>query len=298
VTSEHPLSDNSSVRTYYEQNSSWFAWIGRRQHTPVIHRPVWAEGVLDRQTALNYVNERIGQHIQEILVRQRVDRVDLLDLGCGFGGTIRYLQRHLGRKIRAVGLTISAQQAQAAQRWADDPAVGPSCSFLEADFHAVPLAGHMDLVLSVEAFAHAIDPECYFAEVGRLLKPGGRLILCDDFQTDRRSPARLSEEDQRWLEIFKKGWHVPHLLSRGQVADLAQNHHLHMIGDCDFSPYLRLRSFPRELIPFFEWAIEHRGRLSPLLESVVGGWALEHSIHQGNVSYRFLVFEKQASKPE
>jgi SAM-dependent methyltransferase len=296
VTSEHPLSDNSSVRAYYEQNSVWFTWMGRRQHSQVIHRPVWAEGVLDQQTALNYVNERISHQVQEIQARPGVDRVDLLDLGCGFGGTIRYLERQWGPKILAIGLTISAQQAQAAQRWADERGVDHSCAFLEADFHAVPLVGQMDLALSIEAFAHAIEPERYFAEAARLLKPGGRLILCDDFQSDRRALTRLSKEDQRWLEIFKKGWHVPRLLSCEQVTGLAQDNHLHMIGDFDLSPYLRIRSFPRELIPLFERAIEHKGRLSPLLESVVGGWALEHSIRQGNVSYRFLVFEKQASK--
>lgn len=297
VTSEHPLSYNSSVRAYYEQNSVWFAWMGRRQHSQVIHRPVWAEGVLDRQTALNYVNERVSHQVQEILARQRMDGVDLLDLGCGFGGTIRYLEGQWGRKIRAVGLTISARQAQAAQRWAEERGVDRSCAFLEADFHAVPLAGQMDLILSIEAFAHAIEPERYFAEAARLLKPGGRLVLCDDFQVDRRSSFWLSKEDRRWLEIFKKGWHVPRLLSCEQATMLAQRNHLQKVGNFDLSPYLRLRSFPRELIPLFERAIKHKSRLSPLLESVVGGWALEHSIRQGNVSYRFLVFEKQTLMP-
>jgi SAM-dependent methyltransferase len=293
VTPEHSPNYSKDVRAYYEQNSSWFALVGRRQHSQVIHRPVWAEGVVDRRTALNYVNERIHGQIQEILARQHLDRVDLLDLGCGFGATIRYLERRLGPKIRAVGLTVSAKQAQAARHWVDDLGVSESCTFLEADFHAVPLAGQMDVAFSIEAFAHAIAPERYFAEAARLLKPGARLILCDDFQADDRSPAMLSVEDRRWVEIFKSGWHVPHLLSRAEVIALAQRHGLRVIGDFDLNPHLRMRTFPNLFIPLFEKAINGEGKLSPFLESVLGGWALEHSIRRGNVTYRFLVFEKQ-----
>jgi SAM-dependent methyltransferase len=293
VTFEHEPSYNSGVRAYYEQNSFWFALIGRRQRSQVIHRPVWAEGIIERQTALNFVNERISRQVQEVLARRHADRVALLDLGCGFGGTIQYLVRHLGRKIQAVGLTVSAQQARVAQRWVSELGVEDCCAFLESDFHAVPLAHDMDVVFSVEAFAHASEPERYFAEVARLLKPGGRLILCDDFQADERPAAMLGTEDQRWLELFKRGWHVPHLLSPGQVTALAQRHHLHKISDCDLNPYLRIKAFPNDLLPLFERALTSRGRLSPLLESVLGGWALEHSIRRGNVTYRFLVFEKE-----
>jgi SAM-dependent methyltransferase len=293
VTSEHEPNYDSGVRAYYEQNSFWFAWVGRRQRSPVIHRPVWAEGILDRQTALDYVNERISRQVQEVLARQHADRVDLLDLGCGFGGTIQYLVRHLGRKIQAVGLTVSAQQARVAQRWVGELDAGDCCTFLEADFHAVPLASKMDLIVSVEAFAHAGEPERYFAEVARLLKPGGRLILCDDFQADERSAATLGTEDRRWLEIFKRGWHVPHLLSPRQVAALAQTYQLCAVEEIDFNPYLRMRAFPSALIPLFERAIQQRGSLSPFFESVIGGWALEQLIRSGSVTYRFLVFQKE-----
>ncbi|MBX2997010.1 MAG: methyltransferase domain-containing protein [Caldilineaceae bacterium] len=293
MTPEHSPNYSKDVRAYYEQNSSWFALVGRRQHSQVIHRPVWAEGVVDRRTALNYVNERIHCQIQEILTRQHLDRVKVLDLGCGFGATIRYLQRRLGPKILAIGLTVSAKQAQIARQWVDDLGIGTSCTFLEADFHAIPLAGQMDVVFSIEAFAHAIAPERYFAEAARLLKPGARLILCDDFQTDGRSPAVLSEADRRWLAIFKSGWHVPHLLARTEVIALAQRYGLQVNGDFDLNPYLCTKTFPNLFIPLFEKAINGKGALSPFLESVLGGWALENSIRRGNVTYRFLVFEKQ-----
>jgi SAM-dependent methyltransferase len=292
VTSNHQVGFNRGVRAYYEQNGAWFRLVGRRQRSRSIHRPVWAEGIRDRQSALNHVNECISRQLQEVMARRPSERVHLLDLGCGFGGTIQYLVRQFGRKIWAVGLTVSAQQARVAQQWVNKMGVADCCTFLEADFHALPLAGGVDVAFSVEAFAHASEPERYFAEAARLLKPGGRLILCDDFRSDDQPSDRMSAEAQRWLQIFKRGWHVPHLLSPHQVSALAQQYQLCEIAEIDFNPYLRMRAFPAALIPLFEWAIDRQGKLSPLFESVIGGWALEQLIRSGNVTYRFLVFEK------
>lgn len=297
MTPDHRPSDNRDIRTYYERNSRWFWWAGRRQQSQVIHRPVWAEGIVDRQRALNYVNERIGRQCREMLARRRVERVDLLDLGCGFGATLHYLHRQGGGQIGAVGLTVSANQAQVARRWIIERAAADSCAFLVADFHATPLRGPFDLAVSVEAFAHATRPERYFAEVARLLKPGGCLILCDDFQAAGRPLAALNGEDRRWLALFKRGWHVPHLLSCLDAVELAHRAGLCLVENADLNPYLRTRSFPNLCLPLFEWVMGRQGALAPFLESVVGGWALEDSIRRGNVSYRFLVFEKEMESP-
>lgn len=294
TTSSQPPSHSSSVRTYYEQNSAWFRLVGRRQHSQAIHRPVWAAGISDREAALNHVNDCIGKQVQTFVTRQPDARVRLVDLGCGFGGTIQYLVRRFGPAVWAAGVTISSQQAQVGQQWVNALDAQTQGAFVEADFHAVPLTTGMDVAYSVEAFAHAGEPERYFTEVTRLLKPGGRLILCDDFRVDRRPGHALTDADRRWLAIFQAGWHVPHLLSPAQVTALAARHQLHKVEEIDFSPDLRMRSFPDALLPLFTQAVQPNGRFSALVGSIVGGWALEHAIRRGTVTYRFLVFEKQA----
>jgi SAM-dependent methyltransferase len=295
VIFEDQSGDNSGIRAYYEENSLWFRWVGQRQQSQVIHRPVWAEGSQDRQIALNYVNERISRQVGMMMDCQRADRLDLLDLGCGFGATLQYLHRQWGEQIGAVGLTVSTKQAQVAQRWVEERGAAHDCAFLVADFQAAPLTGSFDLAFSIEAFAHASHPERYFAEVSRLLKPGARLILCDDFQADDRPSSMLNAADRRWLAIFKRGWHVPCLLSRTEVVALAQRYRLHLVEDTDLNPHLRTRSFPDACLPLFDWAVNHQGKLAPFLESVVGGWALEQAIGRRNVTYRFLVFEKEGN---
>ncbi len=80
-----------------------------------------------------------------------------------------------------VGLTISPLQAQLARRRSRQLALHGASLFVEADFLASPLALGADMVYSVEAFVHAASPQRYFEEAARLLRPGGRLVLVDDF---------------------------------------------------------------------------------------------------------------------
>lgn len=278
------------VREYYEHNSAWFALVRRRNHNPAIHRPVWADGIYTRQDALNYVNLQIARQVDILRVTTEPKCLKVLDLGCGFGATIHYLARQFGPTVQAVGMTISPHQAHLARDRAATSALA-NVHLIEGDFQSVPLVGGVDLVCSVEAFAHAFSPQRYLAEVARLLRPGGRLILCDDFRVSS-SPAGNGRAAQRWIELFQKGWHVPHLLTVSDLLTLARQHKLEAVDNIDFSPYLAMRSFPRSMIPLFDAAMTHSGPLTATLESVLGGFALEECLRQGLVQYRFLVLQK------
>ncbi len=280
----------SGVRAYYEQNSAWFRWVGRRYQTQAIHRPVWAAGVKDLPTALNYVNACIAAQVRLVATQRRAGRVHIADLGCGFGASVQYLVRACEPSLWAVGVTISATQAQTAQALARG--LADRCAFVEADFHALPLSGAMDLVYSIEAFAHAGDPARYFAEAARVLAPGGRLVLCDDFRADRDDFRTDRNAIRRWLALFQAGWHVPHLLSTDGATALARQQGLERVEARDLSPDLRVRNFPDVCLPLFEWAMYRGGRFAQLLGSVIGGWALETLIRRGAVGYRLVVYEK------
>lgn len=281
-----------SIRAYYEQNTGWFGVVQRRNQDLAIHRPVWADGITERQAALNYVNDQIAAHMAPVIQAGR--QATLLDMGCGFGATLFYLAARFADEAGVTGVTISPQQAQLVHRRAATTGL-TNCSVVEADFQAVPLATGIDALCSVEAFAHAFAPEQYMAEAARLLRPGGRLILCDDFRANTRPAGNQRATDARWIDLFQRGWHIPHLLSSDAVTDLACRHGLVKIGDTDFSPHLRMRAFPAAAIPLFQGVMDHGGPLAAIMESVLGGFALEECIRQGLVEYRFLVFEKQSS---
>ena len=277
------------MQTYYERNTSLFLSHGKQGRTRTIHRAVWAPGVADRETALNTSNELVRQELAR-LAEQAVGEVKaglrVADLGCGVGGSLFYLARQFPAGLWGVGLTISPRQARLAASYAQGQRLEGQCAFLEADYLNLPLAHGLDVAFSIEAFAHAPDPQEYMHGVARLLRSGGRLLLCDDF--------RLSQADSIWIAAFQRGWHVPRLCSLDEIEELALSNGMRLVSQRDLTQYLRLSWLPPGLVrPLVAAWMRLRPR-HPYWESLFGGIALQQCLKSGDIAYRFLVFEKLA----
>lgn len=80
----------------------------------------------------------------------------IVDVGCGIGGSSRYLARKFGAKCK--GITLSPVQAQRAQQLADAQGLSAQISFQVADALNQPFPdGQFDLVWSMESGEHMPD---------------------------------------------------------------------------------------------------------------------------------------------
>jgi ubiquinone/menaquinone biosynthesis C-methylase UbiE len=96
-----------------------------------------------------------------------------LDLGCGTGVMLDRLSR---RYPRVLGLDISQEMLEGYDL-ARLPA-GLSLALLRGDMGALPLrAGSVDVILCRSALHHMQDEAAVLAEIARVLKPDGRLVL-------------------------------------------------------------------------------------------------------------------------
>ncbi|MGH7047440.1 MAG: methyltransferase domain-containing protein [Stellaceae bacterium] len=136
----------------------------------------------------------------------RRDRARVLDLACGTGRFLREIKTNWPR-LHVTGLDLSPHYLVAAKR-----ALAPwsrTC-LVEGLAEAMPFAdAEFDVVTCVYLF-HELPPHIRRAvagEIGRVLKPGGTLILVDSLQTG-------DEPDyDAMLESFPTGFHEPYYAS-------------------------------------------------------------------------------------
>jgi ubiquinone/menaquinone biosynthesis C-methylase UbiE len=104
----------------------------------------------------------------------------LLDVGCGTGSLTRMAASELGEGSRVAGIDASPEMIEIARKKAVRNA--PGIEFSLAPIEKLPFAdGEFDVVLSSFMLHHLPDDlkAQGLAEVRRVLKPGGRLIVVD-----------------------------------------------------------------------------------------------------------------------
>jgi cyclopropane-fatty-acyl-phospholipid synthase len=113
----------------------------------------------------------------------------LLDVGCGWGGMVRHAAREYG--VRALGVTLSQQQALWAQRAIENEGLSGLAEVRHLDYRDVTEA-EFDAVSSIGLTEHIGKAQLpgYFAFLLGKLKPEGRLLNHCITRTDDTEPAR------------------------------------------------------------------------------------------------------------
>jgi tocopherol O-methyltransferase len=194
-----------------------------------MHFGYYDESVKSHEAALLRMNEVLAD------IASIVDGERVLDAGCGYGGSSIWLAKN--RNCRVTGISLVAEQVNAAIRFAEEHGVADSVEFFQMDYNATALPdASFDVIWSLESLVHSDEKQAYFREANRLLRPGGRLLIAD--YTARESPP-LSAAEKAILANAEDGWAMAELVPSSEYIAGLRSNGFKTVEVCDFTDKMR-----------------------------------------------------------
>ena len=215
----------------------------------------------------NYkINRRQAQInlIEELLIYAQVNDADnILDVGCGIGGSTLYLSQKFNSNV--TGITLSPVQVSRAKQRAQEANLSNKAQFHLANALEMPFDDNtFDLVWSLESGEHMPDKQKFLQECHRVLKPGGKLIMATWCHRSTSSLAgELTDDEKRHLEKIYQVYCLPYVISIPEYEEL--------IHSCGFKD-IKADDWSIAVAPFWDVVIDSALTFEAIIGLVKSGW--------------------------
>ena len=262
------VKQQEQIQRYYDATTHWFMRFGSTRKHGSIHRALYMDrhDVSDTTQVIHFL-------IKDAIMRYTPQAQSLLDVGCGVGASLDALGHLLPQLTERSGVTLSQVQAERATH--------NDLSVIVATFHALPYPDQSaDVVIAIESMIHSDQPEHFWHEVQRVLRPGGMVFVCDDV---------LCDASNAMVSLFQKGWHAPNLQSQDAHVRLASAAGLMFCDATNLTPYLRLVTVPMPIMYLLARTYTLFEGM-PIVTSMIGSMALQQLLADNAVAYSMMVF--------
>ncbi|KAJ2629894.1 Delta(24)-sterol C-methyltransferase [Coemansia sp. RSA 1290] len=177
----------------------------------------------------HFARKSIGESLRESIKRHEHILFDaariksgmkVLDVGCGVGGPARECIRYTGAHV--TGLNNNDYQIERATIYAAKHAQTEYSQFLKGDFMDMPFEENsFDAVYAIEATCHAPVLRDVYAQMYRVLKPGGYFAIYEWCLTDKFDEN--NEEHRRMALAIEHGDGIAKLFSTRVALQAAKD---------------------------------------------------------------------------
>jgi cyclopropane fatty-acyl-phospholipid synthase-like methyltransferase len=193
---------NAKIEKYYDDSTFFYRYFWMKKKNLSMHYGFWDKNTKNIDDA--FINE--NRYVADTLGIKKGDKV--LDAGCGFGGTAIWIAENYGAEV--TGVTITKKHIPIAKKFAKERSVSDLVKYELKDFCDTDLpSGSFDKIYGIESICYAVDKYDFLKEAFRLLKKGGKLIVCDGFLVK----DELDESGKRYYDELCVGWALPNLSS-------------------------------------------------------------------------------------
>jgi tocopherol O-methyltransferase len=246
------------IQSFYDASSGlWEKVWGEHMH----HGYYGPDGNLKldrRQAQINLIEELLTWSQDNTIDRPQ----NILDVGCGIGGSSLYLAEKFGAKV--TGITLSPIQANRAQERAKAAGLAAKTDFQVANALDMPFADNsFDLVWSLESGEHMPDKAKFLQECYRVLKPGGKLMLATWCHRPATMANPLSANEEKHLQDIYRVYCLPYVISLPEYQEIVEQ--------CGFKN-LRVDDWSTAVEPFWDVVIDSAITPKAVIGLFKAGW--------------------------
>ncbi len=237
--------DAEAIHHHYDVSNTFYEWVLGPSMTYTCACYPRLDATLDEAQENKY------RLVFEKLRLKPGDR--LLDVGCGWGGMVRYAAR---RGIQATGVTLSREQTSWAQRAIDREGLAGLAEVRYGDYRDIR-EGDFDAVSSIGLLEHigVRNYPSYFRFLRSRLRTGGMLLNHCITRPDNRSRASTHGFIDRY--VFPDG----ELTGSGRIITEAQDAGLEVLHEENLRPHYAatLRDWCANLVEHWDEAVAEVG---------------------------------------
>lgn len=237
--------DAEAIHHHYDVSNTFYEWVlGPSMTYTCATYP-------EPDVSLEEAQENKYRLVFDKLRLQPGDR--LLDVGCGWGGMVRYAAR---QGVKVIGVTLSAQQAEWAQHAIEEQGLSDLAEVRHSDYRDVR-ESEFDAVSSIGLTEHigVQNYPAYFRFLQSKMRVGALLLNHCITRPENRTAAQADAFIDRY--VFPDG----ELTGSGRIITEAQNVGLEVIHEENLRHHyaLTLRDWCRNLVEHWDEAVEEVG---------------------------------------